>query len=117
MNTAAGPAPQIVPLGESPAPRYVSAGATQKMSDHVNKPLFPSCVFAATVPPSVNEESFRIPQDARIAVLKGTGTLWVTSMTESIAPPVPQNTSKSAARVTVDVSASMFRCGRLGTVW
>ena len=41
----------------------------------------------------------RMPQPPpRLSARNGTGTLWVTSITESISPPAPQYTLKSAAR-------------------
>src|SRR5437660_9865664 len=97
-----------------PLPRYAGAGSTQKMSDHVRSPLFLSAVLAAGV--LVNEESLRIPHDARMVGLNATRTLCVTSRTESTTPAAPQNTSKSAARTTLEVIASKFRLGTFGTL-
>src|SRR3989442_260900 len=66
----------------------VGTGSTQKISDQVKRPLFASRVSDWVV--LVNEESFRIPHDARIFVLNGTGIWCVTSITESTFPAVPQ---------------------------
>src|ERR1041384_164561 len=92
----------------------VGAGARQKMSDHVSSALLPSAVLAAVTP--TNDESFRMPHEALMSCRNGTGTLWTTSITESIAPPAPQYTLKSAPRYTEDVTASRSRIGVLRTV-
>src|SRR6266853_6531967 len=66
--------------------RIAGIGSTQTMSVNVRKLLFPSSVLACGV--LVKLESFKMPHEARILGLKGTTTLWVTSMTESTLPAV-----------------------------
>src|SRR5882672_6973591 len=88
------------------APQRVGAtnapiGSTQYMSVHVSLALLVSGVDAAAVPAMMNDESFRIPHDARTFVLNGTEILWVSSNTVSMAPFAPHTIRKSAARVTV----------------
>src|SRR5215813_5389849 len=67
-------------------PTYAGIGSTQKMSVNVRKLLLPSSVLPAGV--LVKLESFRMPHEARMLLLKGTTTLWLTSMTESTFPAV-----------------------------
>src|SRR6266567_4806953 len=78
---------------------YAGDGAMQKMSPHVSNALLASGVAACVTP--ANDESFRMPHDALMLFLNGTGTLCTSSTTESIAPAAPQYTLKSAARMTV----------------
>src|SRR5437762_5906461 len=83
------------------------------MSDQVSRLFFPSRL----VPPyPANEASVSKPHDARIPVLNGTRTWCVTSCTESITPPAPQCTVKSAARATPGVMVSKSRWGTLPAV-
>src|SRR6266571_4090547 len=89
-------------------------GGTQKMSVHVSKPLLLSNDALGARP--ANDESFMMPHDALTVALNGTGTLCTSSTTESIAPAAPQYTLKSAARMTVAVTASRSRIGKLRTV-
>src|SRR5216683_7449407 len=66
--------------------------------------------------PAAKDASVSSPHDARILILNGTVTWCVASCTESILPAVPQNTWKSAARVTPERMVSRSRCGTLPTV-
>src|SRR6266571_5496010 len=70
-STAAGlpGAPQRVGATNAPI------GSTQYMSVQVSLAFVVSGVDAAAVPARMNDESFRIPHDARTLVLNGTGTL------------------------------------------
>src|SRR6266566_4292529 len=84
------------------------------MSAHVSRALLPSL----DVPPkgAMNDESVMRPHDAFADVANGTVTWCVTSCTESMRPAAPQNTCRSAARATPDVTVSRSRCGTLPTV-
>src|SRR5258706_3658351 len=84
------------------------------MSAQVNSALLPSSDAFAGRP--ANDESLRMPHDALTPVLNGVGTLCTSSMTESIAPAVPQYTLKSAERYTVAVMPSRSRMGKPRTV-
>src|SRR2546423_344754 len=94
------------------------AGSTQYGSVHVSTVFRWSSVLVWSRP--TNEESSRMPHDARTTGENGTGALCTTSITESItADPLlvaPQYTLKSAARVTVPRIASRSRWGKLFTV-
>src|SRR5512143_4138506 len=80
-------------------------GSTQNGSDQVSRVFFPSLEPAV----ATNEESLRIPHEARILGLNATGTRWVSSNTVSMAPLAPHTTRKSAARVTPEVTPSRSR--------
>src|SRR5437867_7419318 len=64
--------------------RNERAGLTQNASVQVSRALLPSGVSLAVR--FVNDASVISPHDARMAVLNGTVTWWVTSCTESILP-------------------------------
>src|SRR3990172_10424710 len=81
------------------------------MSENVSFRLLWSVVPAAGV--FVNDESFRMPHEARMFGAYGTRTLCVTSTTESTTPLAPQYTLKSAVRSTFEVMPSMRRIGLL----
>src|SRR5882762_8979125 len=101
----------------APPQRVMNAGigATQYASVQVSNVLVSGTV-AKLVPPRMNDESFRMPHEARTLVLNGTGTWWVMSNTESIAPLAPHLTLMSAARATVVVTPSRLRGGLFCTV-
>src|SRR5712692_3864815 len=94
--------------------RNARAGLTQKASVQVRRLLLPSGVSLAVR--DANEASVISPHPARMAVLKGTVTWWVTSWTESILPAAPQWIVKSAARARPAPMPSRLRIGALGTV-
>src|SRR6266571_9492300 len=83
------------------------------MSDQVSRLFLPSRLVPVY---PANEASVSSPHEARIWVLKGTRTWCVTSCTESITPPAPQWTVKSATRATPDTMVSKSRWGTLRTV-
>src|SRR5262249_2214197 len=104
LTNGAAVAPHLLNIGV--------AGAAQKMSVHVRSAL----LLSGSPVTAAKDAAVSRPHDARILSLNGTVTWCVASCTESIAPPAPQYTSKSAARATPDVIDSMSRSGLLLTV-
>src|SRR5689334_14442876 len=85
------------PAGVASSPTAATSsfsGATHSTSPHDNTPTLPST--SSVIP--VNDVLSRIPHDVLMPELKGTTTLCVLSITESILPAVPQYRLKSAAR-------------------
>src|SRR6185437_8737178 len=102
----------------SPSGRATSIwnGATHSSSVQVRMFGLPSGSSAGVAWYPTKDTLSRMPHDARATDENGTGTLCVSSMTESTAPFAPQYQLKSAARYTVELETSMSRCGTLWDV-